>query len=412
MAARHAGDAPRAAEIFTELIRQYPHNTWAYMSLGVTYKQMGQPERAIGPLRKVLEIDPLHKEAYNQLAYAYEDAGDLDNAIWAINEYIEMAPDEANPYDSRGDLYAFSGKLDEALESYRKASEVKPLFSIDGEGAIYLFRGEYAKAESCYSVMAKSDDSGKRSHGRMMLATVPMYQGMFEKALRILEDGIAADRMEQYIGTAVAGKHRLMALIRLEMEDFDAAIPAARRCMEARAAESPNDPAYVADFYISTLCLTGHVDEAEDMVAPIVKRYAERPEGATQFDFLLLGLLEYGRGNLEDAIRYMEQSIDAGDPFLHLRVIAARFCIEAGELGRAVGFLEAALQRYDRVRAITPIWSVKGHYLLGLAYEGSGWKSKAVDQYETFLDIWKDADPGIPALVDARRRLEGLKQEA
>jgi tetratricopeptide (TPR) repeat protein len=373
---------------------------------------MGQPEKAITALRELLEIDLLDKEAYNQLAYSYNDIGDLDNAIWAINKYIELAPNEANPYDSRGDLYAYNGRLDEALESFRKASAIKPLFSTYNEGAVHLFKGEYAQAESCFNILAKGATPETRSHGRMMLATVPMYRGRFEEALRILEDGIAADRMEQYIGTAASEKHRLMALIFLEMGDLDAALPAARRCMEARTATRPNDPAYAVDFYISTLCLTGHADEAEELAAPIAGRYAERPEAAKQFDFILLGLLEYARGNLDEAIRFIEQSIEAGDPFLHLRVIAARFCIEAGQLGRAVDLLEAGIQRYDRVRATTPIWSVKAHYWLGLAYEGSGWKSKAVEQYEVFLDIWKDGDPGIPAAEDARRRLAALRGDA
>jgi hypothetical protein len=49
---------------------------------------------------------------------------------------------------------------------------------------------------------------------------------------------------------------------------------------------------------------------------------------------------------------------------------------------------------------------------LGLAYEKSGWTSKAVDKYEEFLDIWKDADPGIPEVEDARDRLARLKSKA
>lgn len=73
--------------------------------------------------------------------------------------------------------------------------------------------------------------------------------------------------------------------------------------------------------------------------------------------------------------------------------------------------LEAGLQRYDLVRATTPIWSVKAHYWLGLAYEESGWKSKAIEQYETFLEIWENAEPGIPALGDARRRLQVLRKQ-
>jgi tetratricopeptide (TPR) repeat protein len=87
----------------------------------------------------------------------------------------------------------------------------------------------------------------------------------------------------------------------------------------------------------------------------------------------------------------------------------AQVYIDAGRLGEAVEVLEATLTRYDEIRATIPIRSVKVHYLLGLAYEGSGWNAKAIEQYETFLDIWKNADPGIPALEDARQRLTRLK---
>jgi hypothetical protein len=49
---------------------------------------------------------------------------------------------------------------------------------------------------------------------------------------------------------------------------------------------------------------------------------------------------------------------------------------------------------------------------LGLAYEKSGWKAKAIEQYEEFLDIWKNADPGIPEVEDAKERLAKLKSES
>ena len=52
------------------------------------------------------------------------------------------------------------------------------------------------------------------------------------------------------------------------------------------------------------------------------------------------------------------------------------------------------------------------HYYLGQAYEESGWTDKAIEQYETFLDIWKNADSGLTSVEDARTRLARLKSES
>lgn len=89
----------------------------------------------------------------------------------------------------------------------------------------------------------------------------------------------------------------------------------------------------------------------------------------------------------------------------------ARAYLESGRYNEAIKEYESLLSNYGYGRIEWPIHITKAHYFLAMAYEKSGKNKMAIKQYKEFLEAWKDADPGIAAIEDARNRLELLEKK-
>ena len=79
-------------------------------------------------------------------------------------------------------------------------------------------------------------------------------------------------------------------------------------------------------------------------------------------------------------------------------------------LGRAYLELarwDEAIAEFERILKLNPRYPL-AHYHLARAQEGKGERDRARNAYEEFLRVWKDADPDIAEVIDARRRLADL----
>jgi tetratricopeptide (TPR) repeat protein len=86
----------------------------------------------------------------------------------------------------------------------------------------------------------------------------------------------------------------------------------------------------------------------------------------------------------------------------------ARAYHKSGRLDDAIAEYERKIKfdpQSDNRRLIHP----KYYYFLAKLYEEKGNAAKAIENYEKFLELWKDADPGLPELEDAKKRLASLR---
>ncbi|HUV67485.1 MAG TPA: FlgO family outer membrane protein [Sedimentisphaerales bacterium] len=413
MEAAVSGDVSRAVAELEDVIEHYAEEKDALQLLGEYMYSLRRYEDAMVYLTRVIDIDRLHKPAYNMLAYAYDRAGNFEKSIWAIGQYIAIAPDEANPYDTRGEILANNGMMDQAIESYKKALEIKPDFysSRMNLGLLCALNRDYVTAQNCFEELAAGTDGGMRSRGRLYLAYIPLYRGEFEAALRVLDEGIEADTVDPG-GLGATTKHGLKAVIhrvrgdlQLALEALDTAIVISR--------ETWRDYEFLARrLRVQILAEQGETDLARQEAEQLRRDLTEAGHSAADY-WYAVGSIQYSTGNLSEATVSFEKALEGATQFtLPTRFMLGRACLEAGKLGEAVEQFERLHSEHADPRLYFGPCTVKSYYYAGLAFERSGWIRNAIEQYEMFLDIWKDADPGILSVEDATQRLARLRSKS
>jgi tetratricopeptide (TPR) repeat protein len=399
-----------------QIVKYYPEEKEAYLGIGVIYSNnLLKPKRSLKYYQRSLDIDPSNDNVYNQLAYVYNQLGDFENALTSVKKCISLKPEEAYSLDTLGDMYAYNGKTNEAIESYKKALEIRTEYqSLRKLGNLRLLKREYSDAENCFKQLCACDNKHYRSEGRACLSLISLYKGQFNPALEILKESEIADKLENYRGRWKALKHLLKSLIFEAKGSLDKAI---KEIQENEGIwESIYSVSWPGD-YIRFLGKKGDFIKADKIINSFVNKVHDNDIRLQRVVNFNSGCIEFYRGNFKTAIEHLEIASeylwDMGGPgYFHRKFMLARAHLAAGNYEDAIYLFINLLSLYSVGRAFYSIWSVNMHYYLGIAYEKSGRTDKAIEQYEEFLDIWRDADPGIEEIDDAKARLYKLKQES
>jgi tetratricopeptide (TPR) repeat protein len=357
--AQARNESAQAVEAYKAIIAQYPLEAEAYQRLGWLLNSQGRVEEALQVLRQGLVTDPEGKDLYNSLGSVYQRLGRFDEARVAYQRYIQLAPNDPNAWDSLAALHQFLGQYDQAFEGYNRALSINPESKVVviHLGNLYFRQGRYSAALAQYQrfiQLAQDDDQRARGYG---------YQAWVYFKM--------GDRERAEAATA-----KQLGL--LKSPTWDLAPLFLKRGAYAR---------------MGTLDATQFTKEAFERL---------NSGGYQRFWFIHRGWVALSQGQAETAVEQFREALRQKN--LDWNIDSYEDCLAYAFLN--LGRWDEAIAEYERLLRVNPRYPL-AQYHLARAYEGKGDRERALASYRNFLQIWKDADPGLPEVTEAKKRLNG-----
>ena len=312
---------------------------------------------------KALAIDQDLAQAHFALGYVYECKEDWDREEGAMRRVLVLDPNHAHAHDSLGDVYYQRDQLDEALAEYQTALNLEPFHP----RALIQVAATYEKA------------------GRYRAAIAQL-----QRTVEILPD---FDWTWMYLGDLYHSRG-----------NYEEALQAYQRAL---AIDPTNIDAKVG--LGLTYAAMRRIEEGEQIANELLDLSSKPREENADYLFLV-AMLDRARGDHEKAITSLEKAMSVARRRYH-RIYMGAF----GETYALMGDQDKAIAYYQKAleseRHSSP-YMIQFHYRLGLLCEEKKDFRAASEAYRRFLHFWKDADPDIPILVDAKERLGTLEAQA
>jgi serine/threonine protein kinase/Tfp pilus assembly protein PilF len=405
----------QAIEAYEKLVSLYPESAEAEagnVNSGILYAGIEEWDKAIERYEAAIAAGTNFAYTYSNLAIPYMAKGEYAKAKTVLESGLDKFPENRlMGHFNLGMLYAFQGKFDLALNEADKAAAIDPTYT---RGRFYHLMWDFVKAEEVYKKWLGFISPGDHLLARQQLEYLYRTQGRFEEAKDQIRLGIdLAEKLKR--DTDLVYLYYFLAYHHLRSGKYGEALEAAER------AGTPQQISIVDRIYGLEMkgwisAEMGKLAEARNTAEEIKKLVDTSPfkKGIRHHHFLT-GMIQLKAKNYSDAVESFKKAISLlphpytwdTDDALYMYPLALAYYDS--------GNMPMARAEFERMVAFLPGRTVFGdlyaqsHYKLGLIYERQGDQARAKENYEKFLDLWKDADPGLPEVEDAKKRLAGLK---
>ncbi len=440
---REKGDAP-SIPFLKRAIELDPNFPMAYAGLAISYNNLGEPSLAIEYASKAYALRDrvTEREKLRITADYFRATGQLEKEAQTYELWIANYPNDSVPYNNLGANYSYMGRYDKVLAESLEAQRLEPndviLNGNVGEAYLFLNRLDEAKASLDQTLTRKLDGgylhlylhyiaflkgdsaqmeqqvawgSGKPGDEDLLLSAQSdsyAFYGRVTQARdfsrRAVDSAVRTDSKE------TAALWQVNAALR-EAEFGNAA--AARQGLSAALALAPGRDVKV--FAAIALARIGETARAKALVDDLEKNYSTNTILKLYWLPTARAAIELNKGDWSQVLRVLEAAAPyelGTPPPLQVGTIYPAYLRGQAYLLAHNG--NAAVAEFQKIIdhrgiALNFVTASVAHLQIARAYAMAGDTVKAKAAYQDFLNLWKDAEPDIPVLKEAKAEYAKLQ---
>jgi tetratricopeptide (TPR) repeat protein len=436
------GDSAAAVPLFQQAINLDPNFAMAYARMGTCYFNLYESVRANESTRRAYELRAHlsererlyivshyelvvtgnlvearkvsellaqtypHEAPYTNLGMIDSQLGDYDEALTAFDKAVKIGP-IANHYANLVDGYVLVNRLNDAMTTAREAQAKKidsPDIHINLYWVAFLQHDLLAMEQEAAKVL---DKPGYDDQMLNLLADTASYGGQLAKARNLTRRAVEVVNKEDQKETAAlylaeaAVREALVGNSNLAKQQTQAAL----------AISTGKD---VASLCAIALGMAGDSSQAKKLADELNKRFPE--DTLVQLNYLptIRAAVLLRANDSKMAVQSLEPAApyEFGGNLLTLNFIfypvylRGEAYLAAKQGAAAAAEFQKIIDHPGAVRS-EPIGAL-AHLEQGRAFTLTGDKVKAKAAYQEFLTLWKDADPDVPILKQAKAEYSEL----